>query len=156
MSMTPGASTRPSASTVRLAGSSVAPTATMRPSRTPTSPANSAAPVPSTIRALRMSRSNMTSSCLLQCCGDCVFDGGPGEERGVPACVEAHRIREHEVAQVAVGEELVLDHLVDLAEQVGHHRDVPVRDVGAEYGVEAGAEGVGLGVERDDRHRVVG
>src|SRR3954469_14867185 len=134
MSMTPGASTSPSASTVRPAGSSNAPTATIRPSRTPTSPANSGAPVPSTTRAPRMSRSNMTSSWLLQFGGDRIRDGGAGEEIGVAARVEAQRVGEHEVAQVGVGEQLVLDHLVHLAEDVGHHRDVPVRDVGAEHG----------------------
>ena len=50
----------------------------------------------------------------------------------------------------------VLDHLVDLAEHVGHDRDVPVRDVGTEHRVEACAERVGLRVERGDGHGVVG
>src|SRR5690242_8973473 len=124
MSMTPGASTSPSASTVRVAGSSTPPcseraSATTRPSRTPTSPMNAGAPLPSTTRALRKSRSNMVSSCLLQCRGDRVGDDRAGEEVGVAARVEAHGVGEHEVAQVGVGEEVVLDHLVHLAEDFG-------------------------------------
>src|SRR5260370_15984508 len=47
MSTKPGATTRPDASIVRAAGSSLSPMATMRPSRIPTSASRRAAPVPS-------------------------------------------------------------------------------------------------------------
>src|SRR2546429_6964800 len=47
MSTNPGATTRPDASIVRVAGSSISPMATMRPSRIPTSARRRAVPVPS-------------------------------------------------------------------------------------------------------------
>jgi hypothetical protein len=52
-SMNPGATTRPDASIVRVAGADARrPTAAIFPPRTPTSAANQGAPVPSTTRAL--------------------------------------------------------------------------------------------------------
>ena len=127
----------------------------MRPSRTPTSAVVAGAPVPSTTRAPWISRSSIV---LL-----------PSTVRRAPHLrrryrrrsrdcrgVEAHRVGVHELAEIGVAEEVVLDHLVHLAEHVGHDRHVPVRDVGTEHGVEARAERIGLGVEGGDRHRVVG
>src|SRR4051794_24544279 len=131
--MTPGDSTRPSPSTVRCASSSMRPppdaeTATIRPSRTPTSPVAAGAPVPSTTLAPRISRSSIRVLLgqfgVLQHVVDRVFDDGTGEELGVLAGVEAHRVGEDELTEIGLAEEVVLDHLVHLAEHVGHHRHV--------------------------------
>src|SRR6476660_8973870 len=118
--MTPGESTRPSASTVRRASSSTRPpsdraTATMRPSRTPTSPVNAGATVQSTMRAPRIRRSSIRVLLgqfgVLQHVVDRVFDDGTGEEVGVLAGVEADRVGEDELAEIGLAEEVVLDHL---------------------------------------------
>src|SRR5467141_218308 len=55
--MNPGATTRPSASIVRVAGPLNLPISAILPSLTPTSPRNAGIPEPSTIRPLRISRS---------------------------------------------------------------------------------------------------
>src|SRR3954451_24930903 len=121
--MTPGESTRPSASTVRSASSSMRPpsdagTATMRPSRTPTSPVAAGAPGPSATLAPRISRSSIRVLLgrfgVLEHVVDRVFDDGTGEEVGVLAGVEAHRVGEDELTEIGLAEEVVLDHLVHL------------------------------------------
>src|SRR5262245_20474521 len=61
--MNPGATTRPCASIVRVAGPATRPTAAMRPSRTPTEPDADGPPVPSTMRALVMRRSKGRGCC---------------------------------------------------------------------------------------------
>src|SRR5882672_1491619 len=60
--MMPGASARPPASSVSLAGPSLGPIAAILPSVTARSPRKAAAPVPSKISASRMTRSNIVVS----------------------------------------------------------------------------------------------
>src|SRR6187402_2420553 len=55
---------------------------------------------------------------LRQHLGGGLFDRGALEEVGVDLAPEAHRVAEHEVAEVVVAEQPVLDQLVGL----GHHR----------------------------------
>src|SRR6478736_2393361 len=55
--MKPGATTRPSASIVRVAGPLSLPISAILPSLTPTSPRNPGIPEPSTMRPLRINRS---------------------------------------------------------------------------------------------------
>src|SRR3954451_11146564 len=129
MSMKPGAITRPSTSTVRVAASSAMPFRTMRPSLTPTSARRRTAPVPSTTVPPRSRRSSIAAS---DCCaigGDCVLYPGAFEERRVRLRVELDGVAEHEVLVVILCQQTVLDHLIGLLQHLGHVRHIPVRDI---------------------------
>src|SRR4029453_5218122 len=69
-----------------------------------------------------------------------LLDRGAIEEVRVDLAPEAHCVAEHEVAEVVVGEQPVLDELVGLGHYRGHVRHVEVADVGAEDRVEARAQ----------------
>src|SRR4030095_8139079 len=60
-----------------------------------------------------------------------LLDRGALEEVRVDLAPEAHRVAEHEVPEVLVGEQPVLDELVGLGHHRGHVRHVEVADVGA-------------------------
>ena len=80
----------------------------------------------------------------------------PSKNAGFWRVKNSHRVGEHEVAEVAFVDPLVVDHLPRLFEHLGHVGDVPVREVGAEHRPEARAARVELGVERARGERVVG
>ena len=75
---------------------------------------------------------------------------------GVRPGVEAHRVHEREVAEVALGDHAVLDQLERLGDRLGHVAHVPVRDVGAEDRAQPRAERVHVVAERPRHERVVG
>src|SRR3989441_3710158 len=78
------------------------------------------------------------------------------EEVRVHLAPEAHGVREHEIAEVVVGEQLVLDQLVGLGQDLGHVGDVHVTDVRAEERVEARVHRVRLAVEGPRVDGIVG
>src|SRR4051812_1688016 len=78
---------------------------------------------------------------------DCVFTFRALEEVRVALGVQAGRVAEDEVAEVLLGDELLLDELVGLVDDVADVGDVPVADVRPEDGLQASAERVHFGVE---------
>src|SRR5580704_5673042 len=151
--MKPGQTTEPSTSIDFLAGSSTVPTATTRSATMPTSATAAGLPEPSTTVPPRSTRSS--TSAPGQKLVDRRFDDRPLEEGGIGARVEAAWVREGELGEGVLIHPAVVDHLPGLLQDLGHVRDVPVRDVRAHHGVELRAERVDLGVERQRGQRVV-
>ena len=78
------------------------------------------------------------------------------EEVGVHPRVQAGRVEEHELAELALADHAVLDELVRLFDRLGHVGHVPVRDVGAEDRPQARAGRVDVLGERPRDEPVVG
>ena len=76
---------------------------------------------------------NHTSPTSASACVAAASHTVPSKNRGFGTRVQAHRVHEREVAEVALGDHAVLDQLVRLGHRLGHVAHVPVRDVGAEH-----------------------
>ena len=70
--------------------------------------------------------------------------------------MEADRVDEREVAEVALGDHTVFDQLERLRHRLGHVAHVPVGDVGAEHRAQPRAQRVHVVAERPRHERVVG
>src|SRR5437879_648613 len=96
------------------------------------------------------------SSAIAQHLAGLLFDHRAAEEVRVHLAPEAHGVGEHEVLEVMVVDEAVLDQLVRLRHHLGHVGHVEVADVRGEDRVEPRAHRVGLLVEGPRVDRVVG
>src|SRR2546428_7132689 len=96
------------------------------------------------------------SSAIAQHLAGLLFDHRAAEEVRVHLAPEAHGVGEHEVLEVVVVDEAVLDQLVRLRHHLGHVGHVEVADVRREDRVEPRAHRVGLLVEGPRVDRVVG
>src|SRR2546422_7258035 len=96
------------------------------------------------------------SSAIAQHLAGLLFDHRAAEEIRVHLAPEAHGVGEHEVLEVVVVDEAVLDQLVRLRHHVGHVGHVEVADVRREDRVQPRAHRVRLLVERPRVDRVVG
>src|SRR5262249_59999714 len=68
--------------------------------------------------------------------GGLLLDRRALEEVGVDLAPEAHGVAEHEVAEILLVDQPVLDQLVGFGDDVGHVRHVEMSDVRAEDRVE--------------------
>src|SRR5213083_642023 len=84
------------------------------------------------------------------------LDGCPREEVRVDTGPERGRVGEDEVAERLLAEHARLDERPGLGQHLPHVGHVPVTDVRAEHRLQARAERVYPGVERDRRDAVVG
>src|SRR4051794_21330795 len=84
------------------------------------------------------------------------LDHGTLEEPTRRSPVEPHGVGEGEAAKVVLGHELSLHRFVGLGKDPRHLGHVPVADVGAEDGLQLGAEGIGPSIEGGVVHGVVG
>src|SRR3954468_820215 len=79
---------------------------------------------------------------------NCVLTLRPLEEVGIALGVELGRVAEDEIAEVVLGDELLLYEFVRLVHYFADIGDIPVADVGAKDSLEARAEGIDVAVER--------
>src|SRR5690349_9397121 len=88
------------------------------------------------------------SSAIAEHLGSLLFHRRPGEEVGIHLAPEPHRVGEHEVAEVVIVDQAVLDQLIGFRHHVRHVGDVEMADVGREDRVEPRAHRIRLAVER--------
>src|SRR3954447_5267632 len=137
VSTNPGARTNPSRSTSSAPSPrGMVPMRSIKPSLTPTSARYPSRPDPSTTSPPLRTRSMSVLPACLQELLDVVLHHRAFEEVGVHAGVQLHRVHEHELLEVVLGDEPVLDQLMGLDHHVADVGDIPVADVGTEHGAD--------------------